>query len=59
MSYPKLFLSNLKDKAKYIMVMQMRWDKCYPGREKWVKIPLLPENVGKKSLNYLGTLRNP
>ena len=38
------------------MVMQMRGDKCYPGRGKWVKIPLLPENAGKRSLNYLGTL---
>ena len=36
--------------------MQMRGDKFYPGRGKWVKIPLLPENVGKRSLNYLGTL---
>ena len=34
----------------------MRGDNCYPGRGKWVKIPLLPENVGKRSLNYLGTL---
>ena len=25
------------------MVMQMRGDKCNPGRGKWVKIPLLPE----------------
>ena len=24
-----------------------------------MKIPLLPENVGKRSLNYLGTLGNP
>ena len=39
------------------MVMQMREDKCYPGIGKWVKIPLLPENVRKRSLNYLGTLR--
>ena len=38
------------------MVMQIRGDKCYPGRAKWVKIPLLPENVGKRSLNYLRTL---
>ena len=38
------------------MVMQMRKDKCYPGRGKWMKIPLLLENVGKMSLNYLGTL---
>ena len=36
--------------------MQMRGDKFYPGRGKWVKIPLLPENVGKRSLNFLGTL---
>ena len=27
-----------------------------PRQGKWVKIPLLPENVGKRSLNYLGTL---
>ena len=38
------------------MVMKMRGDKCYPGRGKWLKIPLLPENVGKSSLNYFGTL---
>ena len=38
------------------MVMKLRGYKCYPGRGKWVKIPLLPENVGKRSLNYLGTL---
>ena len=38
------------------MVMQIRGDKCYPGRGIWVKIPLLPENVGKRSLNYLRTL---
>ena len=25
----------------------MRGDKCYPGNGKRVKIPLLPENVGK------------
>ena len=30
---------SLEDKAKY-MVMQMIGDKCYPGRGKWVKIPL-------------------
>ena len=41
----------------YIMVMQMRGDKCYPGRGKWMKIPLLPENVGNRSVNNLGTLR--
>ena len=41
------------------MVMQMTEDKCYPGRGKWVKIPLLPENEDKRSLNYLGTLGNP
>ena len=28
----------------------------YPGRGKGVKIPLLPENAGKRSLNYLLTL---
>ena len=27
-----------------------------PRKGKWVKIPLLPENVGKRILNYLGTL---
>ena len=27
----------------------MRGDKCHPGRGKRVKIPLLPNNVGKKS----------
>ena len=35
---------------------KMRGDKCCTGRGKQVKIPLLPENVGKRSLNYLGTL---
>ena len=35
------------------MVMQLRGDKCYPGRGKWVKIPLLPENVGKGVLTTL------
>ena len=29
--------------------MRMRGDKCYPDRGKWVKIPLLPENVDKRS----------
>ena len=29
----------------------MRGDKCYPDRVKSVKIPLLPNNVGKKSVN--------
>ena len=33
----------------------MRGDKCYPGRGKWVKIPLLSENVDKRSVNDLGT----
>ena len=33
------------------MVMWMRGDKCNPGRWKRVKIPLLPNNVGKKSVN--------
>ena len=33
------------------MVMKMRGDKCHPGRGKRVKIPLLPNNVGKKSAN--------
>ena len=31
------------------MIMKMRGDKCHPGRGKRVKIPLLPNNVGKKS----------
>ena len=38
------------------MVMQMGGDKCCPGWGKWVKIPFLPENVGKRSINYFGTL---
>ena len=29
------------------MVMQMRGEKLYPGMGKWVKIPLLPENVAR------------
>ena len=29
---------------------------CYPGRGKWAKIPLLPNNVGKRSANDLGTM---
>ena len=33
----------------------MRGDKCYPARGKWVKIPLSQENVGKRSVNDLGT----
>ena len=37
----------------------MRGDKCYPDRGKWMKIPLLPENVDKRSDNNLGTLKNP
>ena len=32
----------------------MRGDKCHPGRGKRVKIPLLPNNVGKKSANDAG-----
>ena len=32
----------------------MRGDKCHPGRGKGVKIPLLPNNVGKKSANDMG-----
>ena len=36
------------------MIMKMRGDKCHPGREKRVKIPLLPNNVGKKSHNDAG-----
>ena len=31
------------------MIMKMRGDKCHLGRGKRVKIPLLPNNVGKKS----------
>ena len=38
------------------MVMQMRGDKCYPGRGKWVKIPFLSENVDKRSVNKPETL---
>ena len=34
--------------------MKMRGDKCHPGREKRVKIPLLPNNVGKKSADDAG-----
>ena len=36
------------------MIMKMRGDKCHPGRGKRVKIPLLPNNVGKKSVNEVG-----
>ena len=36
------------------MIMRMRRDKCHPGRGKRVKIPLLPNNVGKKSVNDTG-----
>ena len=32
----------------------MRGDKCHPGRGKRGKIPLLPNNVGKKSVNDAG-----
>ena len=32
----------------------MRGDKCHPGRGKRGKIPLLPNNVGKKSANNAG-----
>ena len=38
------------------MVIQMRGDKCYLGKGKRMKIPLLTENVVKRSLNYLRTL---
>ena len=34
----------------------MRGDKCYPDRVKSVKIPLLPNNVGKKSVVFNGLL---
>ena len=36
------------------MIMKMRGDKCHPGRGKRVKIPLIPNNVGKKSANDMG-----
>ena len=36
------------------MIMKMRGDKCHPGRGKRVKIPLLPNNEGKKSVNDVG-----
>ena len=36
------------------MIMKMRGDKCHPGRGKRGKIPLLPNNVGKKSVNDAG-----
>ena len=36
------------------MVMKMRGDKRHPGRGKMVKIPSLPNNVGKKSANDVG-----
>ena len=39
------------------MAMKMRGDKCCPGRGKWVKIPILPENIDKRSVNNLGTLQ--
>ena len=34
--------------------MKMRGDKCHPGRGKRVKIPFLPNNIGKKSANEGG-----
>ena len=34
--------------------MKMRGDKCHPDRGKRVKIPLLPNNVGKLSVNNAG-----
>ena len=34
--------------------MKMRGDKCHSGRGKRVKISLLPNNVGKKSVNDAG-----
>ena len=36
------------------MIMKMRGDKCHPGRGKRVKIPLLPNIVGKKNVNDAG-----
>ena len=36
------------------MIMKMRGEKCRPGRGKRVKIPPLPNNEGKKSLNNTG-----
>ena len=32
----------------------MRREKCHPGRRKWVKIPLLPNNVSKNSVSDSG-----
>ena len=36
------------------MIMKMTGDKCHPDRGKRVKISLLPNNVGKKSVNDAG-----
>ena len=36
------------------MIMKMRGDKCHPCRGKRGKIPLLPSNVGKKSVKDAG-----
>ena len=36
------------------MIIKKRGDKCHPGRGKRVKIPLSPNNVGKKSANDAG-----
>ena len=36
------------------MIMKMRGDKCHRGRGKRGKIPLLLNNVGKKSVNDVG-----
>ena len=37
------------------MIMKMRGDKSHPGRGKRGKIPLLPNNVVKKSVNDAGS----
>ena len=36
------------------MKMKMRGDKYHPGRGERVKIPLLPNKVGQKSVNDAG-----
>ena len=36
------------------MVMQNERGQNTHGQEEWVKIPLLPNNVGKKSVNNAG-----
>ena len=39
------------------MVMQFRGDKCYSGRGKWQKIPLLPGNEPSETLERVTTVR--